>query len=405
MTASSFVSLLDSRSLKPQRNAQGWMARCPAHEDRRASLSVSEGQDGRILLRCHAGCETENICAALGIKVADLFPEATSARSSSSNGRKDKSKAPDGASNGKAAVFRARIGGLSAARADHPYLVRKGIGPHDALQDEDLLVLSLVDEDGEIHGLQEIAPDKRFGRGQSARDKNFPAGSKTRGCFFAIGDLARPGVLLLAEGFATGASLHESTGFPVLCAMSCGNLEPVALAAKRKWPGARLVVCADNDTSGKRNPGLEDGRKGAAAVGGCLCFPTFAGDENGKDFNDLHLLHGKGVVRDLVEAALSSKVEAAPLDCGEEIKRLATLTRLQYEQERKDAALRVGVRPGALDKLVDESRGKTDDKPGCLVEYEEPEAWPDKVDGAALLEEIRDCFLRHLVCRTKPPRS
>ena len=56
-------------------NGRGWKARCPAHDDREASLSIHEGDDGRILLKCFAGCETIDIVDALGLAVADLFPE------------------------------------------------------------------------------------------------------------------------------------------------------------------------------------------------------------------------------------------------------------------------------------------------------------------------------------------
>lgn len=56
-------------------NVHGGSARCPAHEDKSNSLSVTEGKDGRVLLKCHAGCTTEEICGALGLTVADLFPE------------------------------------------------------------------------------------------------------------------------------------------------------------------------------------------------------------------------------------------------------------------------------------------------------------------------------------------
>ena len=52
-----------------------WSARCPAHDDKRQSLSISQGKDGRVLLRCHAGCSVESICANLGISVKDLFGE------------------------------------------------------------------------------------------------------------------------------------------------------------------------------------------------------------------------------------------------------------------------------------------------------------------------------------------
>jgi putative DNA primase/helicase len=50
------------------------MACCPAHNDKNPSLSVTEGDDGRVLLKCHAGCRTEDIVDALGLSMADLFP-------------------------------------------------------------------------------------------------------------------------------------------------------------------------------------------------------------------------------------------------------------------------------------------------------------------------------------------
>lgn len=52
-----------------------YSARCPAHDDKRASLSVSTGHDGKILLHCHAGCTVSEILAALGVQESDLFPE------------------------------------------------------------------------------------------------------------------------------------------------------------------------------------------------------------------------------------------------------------------------------------------------------------------------------------------
>lgn len=51
-----------------------YMARCPAHEDRSASLSVRELDDGRALVHCFAGCNVDAIVAAVGLDLADLFP-------------------------------------------------------------------------------------------------------------------------------------------------------------------------------------------------------------------------------------------------------------------------------------------------------------------------------------------
>lgn len=63
-----------------------WSARCPAHDDRRSSLSISIGEGGRVLLNCHAGCAAEDVTAALGLTMKDLFvdkpPAKTSGRAS-----------------------------------------------------------------------------------------------------------------------------------------------------------------------------------------------------------------------------------------------------------------------------------------------------------------------------------
>ena len=75
MNAAEFVDRLQG----VQRNGHGWKARCPAHADREASLSVHEGDDGRILLKCFAGCDIERIVSAVGLQTRDLF--------ASSNGR------------------------------------------------------------------------------------------------------------------------------------------------------------------------------------------------------------------------------------------------------------------------------------------------------------------------------
>lgn len=51
-----------------------WKACCPAHDDRDPSLSIREADDGKVLLHCWAGCDTESITAAIGLTICDLFP-------------------------------------------------------------------------------------------------------------------------------------------------------------------------------------------------------------------------------------------------------------------------------------------------------------------------------------------
>ena len=61
-----------------KKNAAGWVARCPAHEDTNPSLSITIGDAGRVLLKCHAGCDTNAVVAAAGLAMADLFDAASS---------------------------------------------------------------------------------------------------------------------------------------------------------------------------------------------------------------------------------------------------------------------------------------------------------------------------------------
>lgn len=57
-----------------QKIGNRYMAKCPAHDDKNPSLSIAEGEDGRILLNCHAGCSTEKVLQAMGLAMRDLYP-------------------------------------------------------------------------------------------------------------------------------------------------------------------------------------------------------------------------------------------------------------------------------------------------------------------------------------------
>lgn len=65
--------MLLSRLDRVRRCGRGWIACCPAHKDRSASLSVSAGDDDRVLLHCFAGCSSAEVVHALGLELGDLF--------------------------------------------------------------------------------------------------------------------------------------------------------------------------------------------------------------------------------------------------------------------------------------------------------------------------------------------
>lgn len=73
------LTALRDAGLEPRPAGAGWSCRCPAHDDKAPSLSISEGNDGRALAHCHAGCTPDSVLAAIGMKAADLFPPRDSA--------------------------------------------------------------------------------------------------------------------------------------------------------------------------------------------------------------------------------------------------------------------------------------------------------------------------------------
>ena len=69
------LELLKTRLKKMRHRGHGkYTAQCPAHQDRGPSLSIKETDDGMILLHCFAGCDIEQICRAIDLKISDLFP-------------------------------------------------------------------------------------------------------------------------------------------------------------------------------------------------------------------------------------------------------------------------------------------------------------------------------------------
>ena len=94
--------------------------------------------------------------------------------------------------------------------------------------------------------------------------------------------------MLICEGYATGATLHDESGYRVYLAFSANNLLAVGRIVREKLPNAEIVFCADNDTAAG-NPGLTKANEAAAVVGGSVAVPPIFGD-----FND-YALYLQGV--------------------------------------------------------------------------------------------------------------
>lgn len=165
----------------------------------------------------------------------------------------------------------------------HPYAERKGVRLYGVRVDGSQLLVPLRDARGTLWNLQTIDAD-----GQ----KRFMPGGRVKGLYHAIGNPS--GRLVVCEGYATGATLHEQSGDPVAIAFNAGNLLPVAQALRAKLPRIAIVVAADDDWLTDGNPGLKAASDAARAVGGLLAVPDFTGLERGEkdtDFNDLARLN------------------------------------------------------------------------------------------------------------------
>lgn len=176
----------------------------------------------------------------------------------------------------------------------HPYLVTKGIQPHGARIDGDDLIIYGA-SDSKIVTYQRISPDG---------DKLFLSGGRKKGAYYPImtaeGD---KDVIVIVEGLATGASVREATGLPILVAFDAGNLKPVAQEMRRKYPEARIVLACDND-GGERNTGVHFGQQAALTVGGFAVWP----DKVDTDWNDVHTTDGLDAVKTKILAVLSASV-------------------------------------------------------------------------------------------------
>ena len=166
------------------------------------------------------------------------------------------------------------------ADPSHPYLLKKRIQPGVARQSGELLVLRIIDIEGELHGLQYIGPDGT---------KRMLSGTAKRGHFVVVAGTLPADLIVIGEGFATCMTVADE--FPdaaVLAAIDAGNLLQVAHAVRTRHPSTQIVIAADDDRMTPGNPGLTKAREAAAAVGAKVARPAWPPGIplDASDFND-----------------------------------------------------------------------------------------------------------------------
>lgn len=140
------------------------------------------------------------------------------------------------------------------------------------------LIVPAVNEHGDIRTFQTI----------SGNFKSFIKGAEKSGSFAALGQMENGRDVLIAEGYATAATLHEQTGKAVVVAFDAGNLQSVATKIRQLTPESQIYIAADNDHNSSTNIGIEAAKKAAQAIDAKVIAPKFELGEKASDWNDLH---------------------------------------------------------------------------------------------------------------------
>ena len=220
------IELVLSRLSNVKRSGNGWSASCPAHNDNSPSLSISEGDDGRVLLHCHVGCPIEEIVESIELKMVDLMPKNDNSGSPRTSRKAAKSATTFKTSDEAVKALESRLGKRSCLWT---YYDDKGEP------------CGLVVRWSLPNGKKEIRPISRIGQGWMIKAMPEP---RPLYCRDEVGTIRR----YVAEG-EKAADAARSIGLP--CVTSSGGSNA---AAKTDWSplaGCECVFLPDNDKSGE----------------------------------------------------------------------------------------------------------------------------------------------------------
>jgi hypothetical protein len=344
MTIPEFLSLLPSA----KKNGVGWKAKCPAHDDREPSLSINEGTDGRVLLKCFAGCSTDSICVALNVRTSDLFPERE---------------------------MPSRI-----------------VATYDYQDADGKLLFQVVrfePKDFRQRRPDTTAPDGWIWSTKAVEKILFRLPEITRA-------IQRGLPIFLCEGEKDVLEMVKR-GFSATC--NPGGAGKWQDSFSETLRGADVIIIADKDKAGREHSQLVASKLcGIAKSVRIIELP----DVNGravKDAADYFTAGGDvGMIQDLFDTAPEWTPDtAAPVNSDDQILgHLAGLSSLEYERVRESEAAKLNCRASVLDKLVAERRPKSSDTgtQGRSVGFSDVELWPDAVFGAEILSEVANTFRR-----------
>jgi putative DNA primase/helicase len=199
----------------------------------------------------------------------------------------------------------------TSTHSDHEaYLIKKSVKAHGVRYSKDdygnpVLVVPICNSTGEVCGVQYIGAD----------GTKIIHGLK-QGNYHQIGEIKANSLIYVAEGYATGSSVYEASGWPTIVAFDCHNIDPVVKNLKKLYPRHHIVIAADDDHNTSENPGKTKALAAAKKHQCKVILPIFPDGKKFKeeipltDFNDLHINFG-------VEAAkkqLLRKPHLKPID-------------------------------------------------------------------------------------------
>lgn len=194
----------------------------------------------------------------------------------------------------------------------HEYLKTKQVNSYGLrISSSGKLMIPAYTQDGDIQNIQKIYQvEDRF-------EKLFYPWPVS-GLYYPVSAVAgkESDALLIAEGYATAASLRQATGLETWVAFSAGNLANIVKFARQKYSDRRIVICADYDKPNQTyleggGTGLAMARKAALTIGNCYLAVPPHSDEEKIDFNDLACKHDLKTVRKMIKSVLKGKPQNA----------------------------------------------------------------------------------------------
>lgn len=278
--------------------------------------------DGFELVQKRLGSDTYGafsaVAGALGIDGGSKVDEATRAKWRAEQAERETAEriAKETAQAQVAQTAYERFDSATECTA-HPYLSKKGVQSHGLRVDNQGNLLIPLFFKGDICNLQTISQD--------SSKKLYIKDGRVKGATYTLGEILDDGVVFIAEGYATGASIFEALGgvYPVILTFDAGNMLACATDIRHDLPNHRLIFCADDDfaTAQKtgKNTGIERAKQSASTTNSEYISPDFGNDvrvETGEltDYNDLDMVFGRNELKKQLLAALNRPLHKAPQD-------------------------------------------------------------------------------------------